>query len=468
MAKVTIDGAVYDTPENERLSDFLRRIGKPLSMPCGGRGTCGKCKVIVNGAEQPACRYVIRSDLEVTLPETEIIVSESGAAADETAGGKTALVLDIGTTTLQLALVSIDEKKIIRTAACTNPQCSFGADVMSRIAYCMEHGPDALQRAVVGAVNALIRQLGCPQAQTLFAAGNTTMLHLFCGVDCSAMGKSPYTPVFLDSVTVSGESLGLQGVETVITLPSAAAFVGADLTAGLNYVGLPQDGAYRLLIDLGTNAEVVLLSRERSVCTAAAAGPCFEGASISCGMSVSPGAICVYSAAGYTTIGGRPAAGICGTGLVDVIATLLDNEAVDETGLLKEETFAVAPGVVLTRTDVRQYQLAKSAVCAAVQTLMNRERIGYDKIDALYLAGGFSAGIRIDSAVRTGLLPAELRDKCISVGNSSLLGAAKYAFEQNDLSVYLDHMAYVDLAADPVFSERFIGNMSFPPRADGA
>ena len=286
------------------------------------------------------------------------------------------------------------------------------------------------------------------------------MLHLFFGVDPSPMGAAPYKPVFLDLKKASGESLGIPDVKEAVSLPGAAAFVGADLTAGLNFVGFPPEGKHRLLIDLGTNAEVLLFSQSSALCTAAAAGPCFEGANISCGMSASPGAICAYAPDGCTTVGNVPAVGVCGTGLVDAVAVLLENGSIDETGYM-EEDYALAPGVYLTPGDVRQYQLAKSAVCSAVETLARRALISFEEIDALYISGGFSAKINIRNAVKTGLLPAALENKCISVNNSSLLGTAKFACERNDLYQYLAHMRYVDLSSDPVFSELFIENMTF-------
>ena len=461
MAKIRIDGEIFAAERGERLSDVLLRAGKPLSLPCGGSGICRKCRVTVNGQEVLACRYVIENDTEVQLPKRETIVAEAVEAAGGQTDGPAAAALDLGTTTLALALVAPKEKQVLRTVTAVNPQRAFGADVMSRIAYCKEHGPAALQSAAVSAVREMLQTLDVSEVETLYVAGNTTMLHLFFGVDPSSMGAAPYTPVFLGQKEAPGKQLGLPEIQTVVALPGAAAFVGADLSAGLNCVGLPPEGNYRLLIDLGTNAEIILFSRERAICTAAAAGPCFEGANISCGMSASPGAIYAYSAEGYATVGGAPAAGICGTGLVDAIAALLEDGTIDETGLLEDESFTLAPGVVLTQADVRQYQLAKSAVCSAVLSLLKRERVGFRQIDGLYISGGFSAKINIDNAVKTGLLPAALKEKCISVGNSSLRGTVKYAFEKNDLSVFLDHMVYVDLAADPVFSELFVENMMF-------
>ncbi len=461
MHKINVGGEVYFAEENERLSDALRRAGKAVPQPCGGRGTCGKCKVTVNGREELACEYEVRSDITVALPERETILSETGAEESFAVTDRMALALDIGTTTLALALVSLDEHRIVRVVTETNPQRSYGADVMSRIAYSKEHGPAPLQLGVVSAVNAMLQRLGVTEMETMFVAGNATMLHLFFGVDPSSMGAAPYTPVFLESRRATGESLGIPGVKTVVSLPSAAAFVGADLTAGVYCVGFPPEGKYHLLIDLGTNAEIVLFNRSGALCTAAAAGPCFEGANISCGMSASSGAIYAYGDDGYETVNGAPAKGVCGTGLVDLIAFLLKKGIVDETGYMEQERFEAAPGVTLTQGDVRQYQLAKSAVRAALETLLQKQGQSFASIDKLFISGGFAAKINVDSAVFTGLLPPALRNRCVPVNNSSLLGTVKALCADADLSGLAEGMRYIDLSADAVFSDLFIGYMSF-------
>ena len=179
-------------------------------------------------------------------------------------------------------------------------------------------------------------------------------------------------------------------------------------------------------------------------------------------MSAVPGAVYAYDASGCRTIGDASAKGICGTGLVDLIAALLADGTIDETGYMEEESFSVAPGVTLTQADVRQYQLAKSAVCSAVLTLLRRQGVAFDDVDTLYISGGFAARINIVNSVRTGLLPKELHAKCATLGNSSLLGTVKYACKPCDLSALTDKMRYVDLAAAPVFSDLFIENMAFP------
>ena len=461
MARAVIDGIIYAAENGERLSELLIRVGRAIPMPCGGHGDCGKCRVNVNGQAVLACEYEISGDITVVLPQRETVVSGIPAPAAGTAEGPFALALDIGTTTLALALVSLGTNGIVRAVTRTNPQRAFGADVMNRIGWCMEHGVRDLQFSVLGAVEEMLAELDAPEIQTLYVAGNTTMLHLFFGADPSGMGVAPYTPAFLGMKKASGESLGLPKIQSIVSLTGAAAFVGADLTAGLNYIGLPPAGKHRLLIDLGTNAEIVLFSRNGALCTAAAAGPCFEGANISCGMSASSGAVCAYGDWGYRTVNDASAKGICGTGLVDLIAFLLGNGTVDETGFMECGEFEAAPGVTLTQKDIRQYQLAKSAVCSAVETLMLKCGVSYNDIDAVYIAGGFSEKINVNNAVKTGLLPAALKGKCIPAGNSSLLGTVKYICETNDLSVYLDRTRYADLAADPVFSDLFVENMTF-------
>jgi uncharacterized 2Fe-2S/4Fe-4S cluster protein (DUF4445 family) len=243
-------------------------------------------------------------------------------------------------------------------------------------------------------------------------------------------------------------------------LPSISSFVGADLVAGIHYVGLPDD-KYRLLIDLGTNAEIILFSKDKVIATAAAAGPCFEGANISCGMSATSGAIYAYDGKNVKTVENMPARGVCGTGLVDVIATLLKRGIIDESGYVEDEEFEVADGVTVTQADVRQYQLAKSAIYTAVLTIIKRNGLDFSDIERLYISGGFSSGIDIENAVFTGLIPSELKDVCVSLGNSSLLGTIKSAFNNEQLMYITERSVYTDLSTDPLFADLFIENMGF-------
>lgn len=453
--------------DGELLSDVLIRAGVSAEHPCGGRGICRKCVVKVNGREQLSCKYRVHSDIFLEIPERGEMVSETGADMTGRRTENLCFALDIGTTTLALALISLDEAEIINVITRTNPQRAFGSDIMTRIDYCRKNSVKELNHVLITEINKMLAEFSLPERdkKKLFVSGNTTMLHIFFGIDCSSIGTAPYTPAFLESRSGSGESLGLAGISEAVSLPSISAFVGADLVAGLNYVSKPSKGRYNLLVDLGTNAEVLLFSENSVLCTAAAAGPCFEGANISCGMSATNGAVYSYTIkngdAVIKTIGNAQAKGICGTGLVDLIAALLDCGTVDETGFMECGSFEVSDGVTLTQEDIRQYQLAKSAVCSAILTLMKIKGVSFDDIEKMFISGGFSAKINIENAVKTGLLPASLADRCVSVNNSSLLGTFRYACGTGEFSELTERAEYVDLSSNPFFTELFVENMMF-------
>ena len=465
MHKIKIGEEELFANEGELLSGLLMKNGKSIDHPCGGRGVCGKCTVIVNGKEELSCKYKVHSDITVSFPEKGEITSVSGAKESGKVTDNTCFVLDIGTTTLALAMVSLDEKQIIKVVTRSNPQRVFGADIMSRIDYCAKNSVKDLNDVIIEQINEMIAEFGQKEIEMLYVSANTTMLHLFFNVDCSSIGVAPYTPAFLDSRYTEASELGLKGVKRVMGLPSISSFVGADLVSGLNYVGFPKKDKYNLLIDLGTNAEIILFTEGDVLCTAAAAGPCFEGANISCGMSATAGAIYAFSfdekgEKRVSTISDAPAIGICGTGLIDVMAELVRNGTIDESGVMDDD-YMIENEVMLSRQDIRQFQLAKSAVYSAIFALMNLRNVTVDMIEKMYISGGFSAKINIQNAVDTGLLPKELMDRCVAINNSSLLGAFKYACEGNDLSVYLDNAEYVDLSSDAAFTELFVENMFF-------
>ena len=449
------------------LADLLGGSDAHIDYPCGGRGTCRKCTVLVDGKEELACQYILRTDATVTLPDKKEIVSVTGAEESDRPTENLCLCLDIGTTTLALALVSLDEGRAVKVVTAKNPQRSFGADVISRIDYCAKNGPVSLQQSLIQKLREMTAELlghyGLCDIPRMYAAGNTTMLHLFLGIDCSSIGVSPYTPAFLESRKVCGKDIGLDRIGEIITLPNISAFVGSDIVAGLGFVGAPRDRKkYSLLIDLGTNAEIVLFGGGRYLCATAAAGPCFEGANISCGMSASDGAIYAYFPdRSYSVIGDRYPVGLCATGLIDLISELVRQEIIDESGYMEDGEFRLTNTVKLTAEDVREFQLAKSAVMSAIQCLMKRGGIGFDEIEKMYVAGGFSAKMRVDNATYLGLLPRELADRFSPINNSSLLGTIKFACESIPLEDIANAAEFIDIGADSLFSELFFENMMF-------
>ncbi len=459
MHKVQLNGKIIFANDGTLLSDIIMHSCGRVSHPCGGKGLCKKCLVKVNGKDELSCQYRVNSDVTVEAVGEGEILCETGVKQSLESCEKLCLALDIGTTTLALALVSADSGNIIRVTTKNNPQRVLGADVMSRIGYCRQNGIGALQRPLIDVVNYMISELDA-EGLDVFVSGNATMLHTFVGEDCSSIGVAPYTPSFLESRTLSGETLGLNVLKAV-TLPSIHSFAGADIVAGMNFVGFPREGKYNILIDLGTNAEIALFDKSGVLCTSAAAGPCFEGASISCGMSASDGAVYAYCDGKAETVGNMTAKGICGTGLVDIVAELLKNGTLDETGFMEAESLPIADGVEITQADVREYQLAKSAVYSAIITLIKEKGITPDDIEKVFISGGFSAKINIPNAAATGLLPKTLEEKCIAVNNSSLLGTVKYACEKNDLALILSNARYTDLSESAEFSDLFIKNMMF-------
>lgn len=469
MFKVKIENSILPAFQGENLRELLIKNGFYINSPCGGNGTCGKCTVTVNGERVKSCGYSISSDISVVIPEKEEILSSSGLSeAVKKANDKDNVVfcLDIGTSTLALAMVSKADGKALKVVTKTNAQRVFGADIISRIDYCKKNSVTPLKDALINQINIMLEEIEASKPCPLFVSGNTCMLHFFFGKDASSLGFYPYTPVFLESQTISGEALGLKNVTDVLSLPCVSAFVGADLTAGLSFIEKPKDNKYNILVDLGTNAEILLFSKDKLLCTSAAAGPCFEGGNISCGMSASDGAIYSFSFdengnKKYKTIGNSSPEGICGTGLFDIVAELLKENIIDETGYMSREDFKLTENVSFSQKDVRQFQLAKSAVRSALTTLMKLENIFFDDIEVLYISGGFSQELNINNAIFTGLLPKAVEEKIKTLNNTSLSGTVKFALDGKNPLDEFKIIEYVDLSANPDFSESFINNMDF-------
>lgn len=463
MHKVTIGEKTLYAHGGEPLSDVLKREGIIHEHPCGGKGACKKCELLVNGKTELSCQYKIHSDIAVSIPK----VTDAASTTTQKASDKKpyALVLDLGSTTLVLALISSDGS-IIDTKTEINPQRTFGADVISRIEYCKKASYKPLQSAIIKKLNDMTEEFNLNESLPLFVAGNTVMLHLFFGKDPTSIGVAPYTPKFLSSLEYDGDKLGLYGVSRAISLPSISSFVGADIVSGLSILPPPKNNKYNILIDLGTNAEIVLFSNDKILCTSAAAGPSFEGANISFGMSALEGALCSFyldeqGNKTVKTVNGKECIGICGTGLIDVVASLLQNELIDSTGYLDGDIFNITDKVSINTDDVRNLALAKSAICSALITLMENEGVNSRDIDTLFISGGFSTMINVRNATYIGLIPSALADRCIPINNSSLLGAIDHAVSRQDLSCITSKAKYIDLATSERFSSLFIKNLSF-------
>jgi uncharacterized 2Fe-2S/4Fe-4S cluster protein (DUF4445 family) len=457
-----------------------------------------------------AARRIRASDFQVTavLSGSEIIEIESGDTSSACYG----VAADIGTTTLVVYLVRLDTGEQVGLAAGPNPQARHGDDVISRIqfAHTDPDGLGTLQALVRDALNRLIEQArrgaGVERNDIweFVAVGNSCMAHLFLGVSPDGLGMAPYLPAFSSAQRAQAAWLGLSinPRGRVYYLPGIAGFVGADTVGVILSTEIYKDGRLRAAVDIGTNGEVVVARQGALVAASGAAGPAFEGGRISSGMPAAPGAIDSVRINGgvkFTTIADAPARGICGSGLVDALAELrrigvvtpngrlLDRAAVlgldeslaarllSEDGEASFELVGKADGaeepVRLTAQDVRQLQLAKAAIAAALSVLLARFDAGPADVEELLLAGAFGNYIRPESGLAIGLFPSIPRERIRPVGNAAGAGA-KMALLSAPLREKAEALAgsveYVELADQPEFYERFADNMTLAPAAEGA
>ncbi|MEA4873566.1 MAG: ASKHA domain-containing protein [Synergistaceae bacterium] len=530
---VTERGSWTEYLPGETVGELLLRQGIYIDQPCGGTGLCGKCRVILSGTiPEPtskekkifseeelssgfrlACQAKASGGMEVTIPAQDsqsIKVLDTFENSNNTYTASrgddgSGIAVDIGTTTIVVYLVNLGTGMTLAATSAINPQTSFGADVISRISY-IGDDPDKLsqlQRAVTKRINSLIKEVFSktgrkPSAKDSMAvAGNTTMEHIFAGVSPESIGRSPFEPQFYDSLELEASELGInaeKGVKVKL-LPNIYGFVGGDIVSGIIYTGMHKSKELSLLVDIGTNNEMVLGNNDFMLCCSAAAGPALEGAKIKMGMRAAPGAIDSVKKNGrgisITTIGDMPPVGICGSGLVDAISELLKVGVITESGRFADEeeleehlssrfkgkkgkdfSFILAaegeygsnPEVGITQKDIREIQLAKGAIAAGAQILLDVAGKKLDDIKSVYLAGAFGNYIDIENAVRISILPDVPRERIHPVGNSAGAGACLMLKDPSLWDTAADiikRAEHIELASHKDFQEIFIGNMSF-------
>lgn len=388
--------------------------------------------------------------------------------------------IDIGTTTIAIALVNLKEEKIVAMYKCMNPQKIFGADIISRIQYVSEHEDKALTTVIKEALLKGIlhltetHQITSDQILEIAISGNTTMQYLLAGINPKSLASSPFLTSHLDLVTVPFSELfkDMSIACPVILMPGLSAYIGADILSGLFATGLEELEGNYLFIDIGTNGELAIKANNRIICVATAAGPAFEGAHITCGMGSLEGAICGVTNQNedflLEVIGNCEPKGICGSGLIDIMALCLNRELVDETGRIREgQSIPIIPlndSISLFQQDIREVQLAKAAIAAGIEVLLHESGCSIDNIDYLLLAGAFGHHLNVKNAIRIGLLPEGLENKTKVIGNSSLGGSVRYLLKKNAqtaLSVIKQKCEYLELSTHLQFYDYFIDHMNF-------
>lgn len=493
----------------ERLSSLICKQNIDFRMPCGQNGVCGKCAVIAAGTLSPlspqeksllkgrpnlspqtrlACMTDALGDCTITLPVSDMKIASASIFALQFPGAQKpyGIAADIGTTTVVISLYDLKNARLLNTAAFANPQARFGADVISRVGKALDGKQEALRAAICSSLSdriaALLRAHRVAESDCeAVVTGNTAMLYLLSGRDVAPLSCAPFA--INDFLSCTEQTLFPSLPALRVYLPrTISAFVGSDITCSMLACGIQDAKDTILLADVGTNGESVLLYHGCCYACSTAAGPAFEGGGIACGMAAEEGAIdSVFVENGClccTTIEGTPARGICGTGLISAAAALLSLGWMDESGYLEEEAFLgnsafsapdgqtavpLTEGVFLSQKDIRNFQLAKAAVCAGIDTLLHTAGITAKEVDYFYLAGGFGKFIDLNAAGKIGLFPDALLSKGQAVGNAAGTGAAMLLDpSMREKSCRMaKRVQTVDLSASPYFMDRYIARMSF-------
>ncbi len=598
------EGIEVEVGSGVSVLDAANLAGVGIQSTCGGKGTCGKCRVSVKGewAERDprhrskrrerarrttrlACQTLVCGDLEVTVPEGsrlrhgQILISHTsfegeldpmvrstlvqlpkpgpvdnladmerisrelaleagqlvmpidilrslpeklrklawkanvvrvapdlGGGVVDLSGADRALIgaaLDIGTTTVVLSLFDLQSGKELATVSDYNLQIRAGDDVISRISYAEEGGLEELRGLVLKTIDSLIGKackasavrVAPSEIDALCVAGNTTMIHLFLGIDPRHIRYEPYLPATNVPPLLSGTEVGLpiNPHAPVSCLPGRAGFVGGDITADVIASGMRDRNELAMLIDVGTNGEVVLGDGDFLVACSTSAGPAFEGGEVACGMRAMTGAIESVSigddlTAEVTVIGDGKAAGVCGSGLIDLLAQMFARGIVDRKGHFNEREsptvrmrrgareFVVSSGakagtksdIVIREDDIANLIRTKAALYAGGSVLLKTLERSVDQVKKVYVAGGFGNYIDVENAILIGLLPDLPRDRFVFIGNGALAGASLALLSSRKRSeamrVY-EEMTYIDLSGSQTFFDEF-SSASFLPHTD--
>lgn len=424
--------------------------------------------------------------------DSELIALEAGDTTEFLYG----VAIDIGTTTVVAALIDMNNGEELATASRINPQKKFGLDVLTRITYELEHpegSKEELQKTIVEAINEMVEEL-CSEGKVkkeniyeISIAANCTMMHFLLGVDATSIGKSPYAPVFTKAKNISASDLGIKAAKCarVYCLPSVSSYIGADIVAGAYVCELHKAEENILFIDIGTNGEIVLSKGGKLLSCSCAAGPALEGMNISSGMRAAEGAVedvvITENGIDLKVIGEEDPIGICGSGILAAVKELLRTGIVKNNGaFIKKEQLeesdyrykmiqlngnkrefllkSTTEQLLITQGDVRQVQLAKGALLSGFYALLKQAKIDMGELDKVMIAGQFGAHLPADSLVGTGILPEEVKDKLVYVGNSSKTGAYMALMSvkvKKEIEELAGEMEYMELGASEGYEKLF-------------
>ncbi|MBQ6752934.1 MAG: DUF4445 domain-containing protein [Clostridia bacterium] len=493
--------------DDATIMDAEREAALGFEYPCGGTGTCGKCMVDieVDGVKSrvKACSTKVSDGMIVTLSDNNKRdeVMTSGVAESVTlspaldrfdVASPLGVAFDIGTTTIAAYLLNLSTGETIDVLGELNEQIRYGADVVSRCIFSLKNGVEEISSCVNKQADLMIGKLlekhGLSKDDVCLVTivGNTCMHHIFAGINPTTLVEIPYMPTVYEAFEKPAKDFfgNVNENAKVLFLPVIAGFVGADTVGAMLAVRFDEKEKNTLLLDIGTNGEMVMGNRDRYVACSTASGPAFEGAKILFGMRGAAGAIDHVNfndgKLDISVIGDEKAVGICGSGLIDIITVLLDEGVImpggrfdrKYEGPLKDRVkdidgakcFVLTDDVYLTQKDIREVQLAKGAIAAGIEILSKTLGITYDDIDQVLIAGAFGNHMRKESMCRIKLLPPEFIDRIVPVGNAAGEGSkmALLSKEEYDRAQRMAKKAeFVELASHPDFQQLFIAQLDF-------
>jgi len=470
------------------LIDVLHEFG--VEFPCGGKGICGSCKVKLLQGElkiEPvqqqkldklkfgkewrlACFCSAESDIILEISQFENIILADSSTFDFRPQKGSGIAVDLGTTTVVVQLMNLENGHVLDSVSDINPQVKFGGDLISRIQSCLDGNFEELQNLIRSKIWKMIYsiiQKHPVEVSKVTIVGNTVMHHVFSGLPVNSLSFYPFHSPNLGIQKFSPSELNWELPENteIRFFPSIGSFVGSDILAGIAATKIAEREEFSVLIDLGTNGEIVIGNRDKIICASTAAGPAFEGAKISQGMRATTGAISsvdfVNNELKAHVIGNTTARGICGSGLIDIMAILLKREKIGMFGEINsgQDNVKLTKQVSITQQDIREFQLAKAAIAAGIQILLNQLKITYTEIQHVFIAGGFGNFLNINNVIRTGLIECEA-EKIVKLGNTALIGAKIFLFEDEKfIQKILDKTSQINLEGDPDFQNIYIEKM---------
>ncbi len=481
-------GRSFTVNHGVRLHDLIHEYG--VEFPCGGEGTCGGCKVKLlkgsihlNDHHQAlikklgldatwrlACLSKITEDVVIEVHQYESIILADNSAFSFTSQPGQGIAVDLGTTTLVAQLIDLNNGHVLDVQTAMNPQSRFGSDIMSRISHGLKPGgADELTNLIRQQIGNMISELlkhKKVDLRKIVMVGNSVMHHLFCGIDVAPLSMYPFESKDASEQIFSPADLNwdLNNKVQIKFMPNIGSFVGSDILAGILASSIYKSEKFMALIDLGTNGEIVVGNKDKIVCASTAAGPAFEGTNISMGMKATTGAISSIhlkeNKLHAHVIGDGQPRGICGSGLIDAIASLLDTGDIDIMGQLADdrEKIQVSGDVSLNQKDFREFQLAKAAIAAGLDILIRHLGITHADIDKIYIAGAFGTFINLQNVIKLGMLEFP-QEKIFKLGNSALIGAKMLLFNDVTQNEILSLCHHVSLESDKNFQDVYVGKM---------